>query len=356
MDDLLQRCRALTECDGVPGQEHEVRKLMEGYLEGSAQIERDHLGSLIAVRHGDVSGPKLMLAAHLDEVGFLITDITDEGFLRFEPLGGWWDQVMLAQRVRIHTRKGALTGVIGSKPPHVLPAEERKKPVEMKDMFIDIGVASAEEAREAGVRPGDPAVPICPFTPLANDKFLMAKAWDNRAGCVAVLETMRTVGEHPNILYGVATVQEEVGLRGAETSTFAVQPDIGIAVDVCIAGDTPGMKPEEARAKLGKGPCLLLYDRSMVPHRGLRDYVIDMAEAEGIPLQFDSMAGGGTDAGRIHLFGKGVPTVALCVPTRYIHSHAAIIHRDDLENTIRLLVTLVRSLDAATVQEIVDKG
>lgn len=356
MDEFLKRCQALTECDGVPGQEHKVRDLMEGYLEGIAELDRDHLGSLIASRTGDANGPRVMLAAHLDEVGFLITDITEDGFLRFETLGGWWEQVMLAQRVRVHTRHGPLTGVIGSKPPHVLPPEERKKPVEKNAMFIDIGVTSDAEAREAGVRPGDPAVPICPFTLMANEKLMMAKAWDNRAGCMAVLETMRNMKEHPNIVYGVATVQEEVGLRGAETSTFAVQPDIGVAVDVCIAGDTPGMKREEARAKLGEGPCLLLYDRSMVPHRGLRDHVIDLAEEAGIPLQFDSMAGGGTDAGRIHLFGRGVPTVALCVPTRYIHSHAAIIHRDDLENTIRLLDALVQSLDADKVGELLDNG
>lgn len=350
MDELLEMCRALTECDGAPGQEHAVRRLMASYLEGYADIEEDNLGSLIAARRGTADSPRVMIAAHLDEVGFLVTDITEEGFLRFAPLGGWWEQVMLGQRVRVHTRQGALIGVLGAKPPHVLTAEERKRPVEMRDMFIDIGVASAEEARSAGVRPGDPVLPVCPFTPMANEKYWLAKAWDNRVGCAAVIETLRRVKEHPNHLFGVATAQEEVGLRGAETSTYAVAPDIGVAVDVCIAGDTPGMKREEAKAKLGAGPCLLLYDRSLVPHLGLRDFVIDLAAEREIPLQFDSLGGGATDGGRIHLFGRGVPTVVLCVPARYIHSHVSVIHRDDLENTIRLLTALVESLDAERVR------
>src|SRR5690606_36528688 len=161
-------------------------------------------------------------------------------------------QVMLAQRVAVLTRRGELIGVIGSKPPHVLSRDERKKVVEKREMFIDIGVANKREAEEKGVRPGDPVVPICPFTTLANGKCVMAKALDSRVRCALVVESLKSLGDgHPNTAFGVATVQEEVGLRGAATSTYSVEPDIGFALDVCVAGDTPGLKPEEAQAKVG---------------------------------------------------------------------------------------------------------
>lgn len=350
MEPFLELCKELTECDGVPGQEVAVRRIMERHLKPVATLECDRLGSLIARKEGGASGPRIMVAAHLDEVGFMVTDIEDDGFLRFQELGGWWEQVMLAQRVTVHTHKGPLPGVIGSKPPHVLPPDVRKRPVEKKDMFIDIGALSGEEAREVGVRPGDAVVPVCPFTLLANPKLLMAKAWDNRVGCIAVVELLRSLTSHPNAVYGVATVQEEVGLRGAETSTEVVAPDVGFAVDVCIAGDTPGIKRHEARARLGGGPTFLLYDRSMVPHTGLRELVVETAAAEGIPLQFDVMPGGGTDAGRMHLFGRGVPSAVIGIPARYIHTHAAVIHRDDIEAVVALLRALVARLDQATVE------
>lgn len=352
-DAMVRLLEKLTDAPGVPGFEDEVRSVVEAELQGYATLERDRLGSVIATKKGSQEAPRVMIAGHLDEVGFMVTRITDEGFLKFQTLGGWWEQVMLAQRVRVHASKGAYTGVIGSKPPHVLPAEERKKPVKMQDMFIDIGAKDADEAREMGVRPGDPVTPICPFETLGNGDFLLAKAWDDRAGCAILVEVMRALkaagSSHPNTVYGVATVQEEVGLRGAATSAYTVEPDVGFALDVTIAGDTPGMKREEANTKLGQGPAIVLYDASLVPHLRLRDLVIETAESEGIPYQFDVVSGGGTDAGRIQLYGSGVPSVAICVPTRYIHSHAGILHRRDLEETVRLLVALINRLDGATV-------
>ena len=351
---LKELLRLLTEASGVPGAEGPVRTVMEEALGGVAALEKDRLGSLIARKEGSAPAPRVMVAAHLDEVGFMVTRITDEGFLKFQTLGGWWEQVMLAQRVRVITRSGVLTGVIGSKPPHVLPADKRKQPVEKNDMFIDIGVASKEEALQAGVRPGDPVVPVCTFETLANPKYVLAKALDNRVGCALVVELLRRLQgvAHPNTVYGVATVQEEVGLRGAATSTHIVEPDIGFSVDTGIAGDTPGMKPEEAEAKLGKGPVILLYDASLVAHTALRDFVIKTAEELNVPLQFDALPGGATDAGRMHLFGRGVPSLALTVPARYIHSHAGIVHLDDIENAARLLVGLAERLDREQVRAI----
>lgn len=352
---LLER---LTQVPGVPGQEEPVRQVLEERLGPVAELSRDRLGSLIAKRQGSAAAPRVMFAGHMDEIGFLISGVTEGGFLRFQTLGGWWEQVMLAQRVTVHTRKGPIPGVIGSKPPHVLSREERQKVVKKADMFIDVGASSKEEAEAMGVRPGDPVVPDSPFIRMANEKLVMAKALDNRAGCALVVEIMRRLaeGDHPNTAYGVATVQEEVGLRGAVTSAFAIEPDIAFALDTGVAGDTPGMKPEEAQAKLGQGPIVLLYDASMVPHTRLRDFVIDVAESEGIPLQFDVMPGGGTDAGRMHLFGAGVPSLAIGVPVRYIHSHAGILHLDDFEHTVRLMVEVIRRLDRARAEEIIGRS
>jgi endoglucanase len=257
---------------------------------------------------------------------------------------------MLAQRVMIRTRKGDVIGVFGSKPPHILSAEERKKPVEKSEMFIDIGVLSREEAIEAGVRPGDPIIPICPFTRMANPNMLLAKAWDNRFGCALAVDAFRQIGpDHPNTIYAGATVQEEVGLRGAVTLANMVKPDIGISLDVGIAGDMPGIKKHEAQSKMGAGPIILIYDGSLIPNTKLRDLFVDTAEEEKIPYQFDSVAGGGTDGGRFQLAWSGVPSINIGVPTRYIHSATSMMNLDDFNNSVRLLVAVLKRLDADTV-------
>ena len=352
MDDLLLMLKELTDAPGVPGQEEPVRRVMRRYLEPIADVSTDNLGSIIGRKVGRVGGPKIALAGHLDEIGFMVTRITDEGFLKFQTLGGWWEQVMLAQRVEIWTRQGPVIGVIGSKPPHVLAQDERTRVYEKKNMFIDIGAGSRAEAESFGVRPGDPVVPVCPFTVMKNEKLLLAKAWDNRFGCAAAIEVVRRLQQesHPNEVYAVGNVQEEVGLRGAQTTTYAIAPDIGFALDTGVAGDTPGITPDEAQGKLAHGPVVLIYDGSMIPHVGLRDLVLDTAAEEQIPVQTDHIAGGGTDAGRMHLFGAGVPSLVIGVPVRYIHTHASIMHRDDFEQAVRLLVAVIRRLDAETVQ------
>lgn len=352
--DLMEMLREITEAPGVPGFEEPAAAVMRRYLEPFADVSRDALGSVIGRVRGSEDAPRVMIAGHLDEIGMMVTQIRDDGFLKFQTLGGWWEQVMLAQRVQVFGRRGPVAGVIGSKPPHILGAEERKKVVDTKAMFIDVGASSREEAEQFGVRPGDPVVPVCPFTPLANPKLLMAKAWDNRFGCAAAIEVARELHgkSHPNTAYVVGTVQEEVGLRGARTTAHAVDPDVAIALDVGIAGDTPGVTKEEAQGVAGKGPVILLYDRSMIPHRGLWNLVIETAEAHEISHQFDAVPGGGTDAGRIHVLKSGVPAVVIGVPTRYIHSHASIIHLDDFHQAVRLVVEVVRRLDRATVDRL----
>ncbi|MGG1686132.1 MULTISPECIES: M42 family metallopeptidase [Bacillales] len=356
LDETLQMLKELTDANGVPGNEREPREVMKKHIESlSDEIMYDNLGSLIAVKKGKAEGPKIMVAGHLDEIGFMVTRIDDKGFLYFQTVGGWWEQVMLAQRVNVMTRNGNIMGVIGSKPPHILPPEQRKKSVDKKDMFIDIGASSREEAMEWGVKPGDSVVPVCEFTVMNNEKMLMAKAWDNRIGCAIAIEVLRKLKgeEHPNTVYGVGTVQEEVGLRGATTATNMIKPDIGFAVDVGIAGDTPGVSDKDAQSKMGKGPQIIMYDASMVGHKGLRDFVTDTADENNIPYQFDSIAGGGTDSGKIHLTANGVPALSITIATRYIHTHAAILHRDDFENAVNLIVEVIKKLDADTVKEII---
>lgn len=355
LDETLTMLKDLTDAKGIPGNEREVRDVMKKYIEPFAdEVTTDGLGSLIAKKVGDANGPKIMIAGHLDEVGFMITQIDDKGFLRFQTVGGWWSQVMLAQRVTIVTSSGDVIGIIGSKPPHILPPEARKKPVEIKDMFIDIGASSREEAKEFGVKPGDQVVPYFEFTVMKNEKLLLAKAWDNRIGCAIAIDVLKNLkGEkHPNIVYGVGTVQEEVGLRGAKTASQMIQPDIGFGVDVGIAGDTPGISEKEAASKMGKGPQIILYDASMVSHKGLRDFVTNTADDHGIPYQFDSMAGGGTDSGAIHMTANGVPALSITIASRYIHSHAAMLHRDDYENAVKLITEVIKKLDTETVKEI----
>ncbi|MEK3807703.1 M42 family metallopeptidase [Metabacillus sp. SLBN-84] len=355
LDETLQMLKDLTDAKGIPGNEREPREVMKNYISAYAdEVTTDGLGSLIAKKTGKEGGPKIMVAGHLDEVGFMITQIDDKGFLRFQTVGGWWSQVMLAQRVTIVTNKGDVTGVIGSKPPHILPPEARKKTVDIKDMFIDIGASSREEAMEFGVRPGDQAVPYFEFTVMNNEKMLLAKAWDNRIGCAIAIDVLKGLkdADHPNVVYGVGTIQEEVGLRGARTSAHAIQPDIGFGVDVGIAGDTPGISDKEASSKMGEGPQIILYDASMVSHKGLRDFVTGVADEMNIPYQFDAIAGGGTDSGAIHMTANGVPALSITIATRYIHSHAAMLHRDDYENAVKLITEVIKRLDEETVKAI----
>lgn len=289
----------------------------------------------------------------MDEIGFMVRYITEEGFIKFIPVGGWYDQVILAQKVIIKTGKGDITGVVGSKPPHIMTAEERTKVVEKKDMFIDIGASSKKEAEEEfGVTPGDPIVPDCPFTVMKNKKILMAKAFDNRIGCALFVEVIKALKKtgHKNTVYGVGTVQEEVGCRGAKTSAFSVNPDVCLVAEVAIANDVPGTTADNMSCKLGKGPGISILDGSMIPNIKLRELALSVAKKHKVPVQLFSMPGGGTDGGPAHVNAGGVPSLYIGVPTRYIHTHVGIINTDDYDNTLKLMLEMVKALDAKTVK------
>lgn len=353
MDTRLAMFKELTEAHGAPGFERPVREIMRKYISSyTNEIVQDNLGGIFGVKRGNPDGPTVMVAGHLDEVGFMVTQITDKGFIKFQPLGGWWNQVLLAQRVSILTDNGEIEGVIGSIPPHLLSDEVRSKPIDIKKMFIDIGADSKEDAEKMGIRPGQPIVPVTPFKVMANPKKLMAKAWDNRYGCalsIDLLESLKDV-ELPNTLYAGANVQEEVGLRGAQTAANMINPDIFFALDAGPAGDMPGA-PEEALGKLGDGVLIRIYDASYVTHKGMREYILDTVESLGIKHQYFTSQGG-TDAGRIHIHNKGVPSIVVAVPSRYIHSHASIIHYDDYIAAKETLTALVKNLDKTTYETI----
>jgi putative aminopeptidase FrvX len=304
---------------------------------------------------GASDAPCIMLAAHMDELGLLVRRITAEGYLKFQPLGGWLDQAIVNQRWVVLTRNGPVPGLTGIKTVHVMSPEDRNKVFKRDDLFIDVGATSREDAEQRlGIRPGDPVAPDSRFATMAGGDLLLGKAWDDRAGLAVMVSVLRALADqgHPNAVVGVATVQEEVGLRGAQTSAYHVSPDIGISLESGVAADYPGISEDEAQERLGKGPAIFLHDTSMLPNLRLRDFVIDVAREEGIPLQFNVLSGYGQDGSAIQRTKTGAPAINITVPTRYLHSHNGVIHRQDAEHAIRLVTALVRRLDAPTVAEL----
>ena len=351
--ETLDLFKTLTELPGAPGNERAVRQFMRTELEKySDEIVQDNLGGIFGVRHAaEADAPKILVAGHMDEVAFMVTSVTDNGMLRFQPLGGWWNQVMLAQRVTVYANEREIPGVIASIPPHLLTDAERAKPMDMKNMLIDVGADSKEDVASMGIRPGQSIIPICPFTPMANPKKIMAKAWDNRYGCGLAIELLKELqGETlGSTIYSGANVMEEVGLRGAKVSAQMIEPDLFFALDASPANDTSGDKNQFGQ--LGKGPLLRIHDRTMVMHRGMREFILDTAETNNIPYQY-FVSPGGTDAGAVHIANDGVPSAVIGICSRYIHTAASIIHVDDYAAAKELLVKLVKSADKSTIASI----
>jgi Cellulase M and related proteins len=356
MDKTLAWLKEISEVAGPSGYEQRVKALLADRLAGKSEVSYDRLGSIIFKKTGTGDAPRIMLASHMDEIGFMVKNITKEGYLKFTTLGGWWEHVMLGQRVTVMTAKGDIPGVIGSKPPHILTAEERRKVVQKKEMYIDIGAADDKDVKERfGIRPGDAVAPYSTFTPMADEKFLLSKAWDNRIGCAVMVDVIEALHRenHPNTVFGVGTVQEEVGLRGAKTSANVIDPHFAFVVDTCVPGDTPGISDDQASSRLGKGVAISIYDSSLIPLPKLRQFAIAVAEENNIPYQLEFTEGGGTDAGRIHIHGQGVPSLVLSLPTRYIHSHNSIIHRDDYDAAVRLVMAIIKKLDSSKYEELI---
>jgi len=349
--ELLKR---LALADGPPGAEFGVRALVRKALEGVGPIQADRLGSIICEKRGKRESPRIQLDSHLDEVGFMVQSIQEDGMLGFVALGSWWEHVLLAQRVDVLTGNGRVPGVIGSKPPHFLAAEERKHVLAIEKLYIDIGASSREEAEAFGVRVGDPVVPHGAFQPLANPRILSAKAFDNRVGVALMIESLRSLkGDHPNTVFGVGAVQEEVGCRGAGTAAAVVRPDAALVLEGTPADDTPGAASTPRQSALGKGPQLRFFDPTAISNRAFAQLIEETARQESIPLQVAVRRSGGTDAKSISVHHQGVPTAVLGVPARYIHTHVSLIHLDDYEAAKRLVLAVLRRLDRDAVEGLV---
>jgi tetrahedral aminopeptidase len=341
--ELLKR---LSETPGIPGREEAIRVIVREVLTDHVDdISVDRLGNVIAHKKG--AGPKVVIAAHMDEIGFYVSHIDEEtGFLRIDPAGGFDPRTLIAQRVSVHTRSGDIYGLIGIKPIHILTEEERKKTPELKDLFVDIGL-SGKEAKER-VRVGDSVTLVQTFADLGN--LVTGKALDDRVGMYVGIEAVRRMRKHKADVYFIATVQEEVGLRGARTSAFAVGPDIGVALDTTIACDIPGVPAHEQITRLGKGVAIKVKDSASISHPGLVQFLVNLAEERKIPYQVEILPRGGTDAGAIQAAREGVAVVTMSIPSRYVHTVVEAAHKDDIEAAISLLVAFLETCHKADLQ------
>jgi len=341
---LNQNLEKLSNACGVSGREEEVRNLMMQLMKPYAdEIIVDKLENVIAIKKGKKNTPKVMLAAHMDEVGLMVKTITKEGFLQFAKMGGIDDRILPAQKVTVLTKKGPLIGIIGSKPPHIQKEEERKKVLPYDELFIDIGAENREDANTMGANIGDPVAFDVKYRKINKDTVI-GKAFDDRAGCAAMIETLKQLGETDCTICAVGTVQEEVGLRGAATAAFGVDPDVAIALDVTVAGDVPGVREFDTSVKMGKGPTLTVSDSGLITHPKVFRWLLEAAEENKIPFQIETGLMGSTDAARISLTRQGVPSGTVSIGTRYIHSPVSMLSLKDVENSAKLTTAAIQKI------------
>ncbi|MBA2668408.1 MAG: M42 family metallopeptidase [Trueperaceae bacterium] len=342
--DLLQR---LSQASGVPGREDLVRDLIGRELGALSERARvDVMGNLIVDVGGPDGAPVVMVSAHMDEIGFLVRHIDDKGFLRLQNLGGFDTRNLFARLVTVFPRYGEpRVGVLnpGVKPVHISTAEERKKVPDLEEFVVDLGLGA--DVVKTEVRIGDMVTLHGPFVDLGE--VVSGKALDDRTGCWVLLETLRRVTSPAVRLVAVFSVQEEVGLRGAATSAFAVEPDVGIALDTTLAVDTPGTPDHLAVTRLGSGVGIKVSDSSALSNGWLVDAMADLADRHEIPHQFEVLPKGGTDAGAIQRSRSGVASITLSTPSRYVHTVTEMVAKRDLEGAVALLSAFLSSPDAA---------
>jgi endoglucanase len=341
---ISENLEKLSNASGVVGREEEVRNLMCKLMKPYAnEVYLDKLENVVAVKKGKKRSSKIMLAAHMDEIGLMVKTVNKEGFIQFAKMGGIDDRLLLAQKVIVQSTKGPVHGIVGSKPPHIQKEEERKKIVTFDELFIDIGAESKEDVAEMGVRVGDPIVFDEKFASIGKD-LVIGKAFDNRIGCAIMIETLKLLRETDCNVFAVGTVQEEVGLRGAATAAFGVDPDVGLALDVTVAGDVPGVKEFDSSVKMGKGPALTVTDAGLITHPKVLRILLDTAEETKIAYQLETGLMGTTDAARMSLARQGVPCGTVSAPARYIHSPIGMINLRDAEASAKLTAAAVLNM------------
>jgi endoglucanase len=349
---LLQQ---LTDAAGPPGFEEPIRKVMVDAMKPLASsLTFDGLGSIIATQ--GTQAPRVMVDAHMDELGGVIRRVTPRGLLTMQMLGGWLDQALVDQRWTIIGSKGPVRAVTGIRDIHVVPADERTRVYPRDSLFLDVGAASEAEVAALGIAAGDPVVPDAPFTVLNGTGNYLAKAWDDRVGCGVVIEAMRRLATlpHANQILWTVTTQEEIGLRGAQAAAAIVKPEVALAIEGGITGDVFPGRAEETQVKLGAGPGIFLYDSSALPNRKLTALIKDTAAQKRLPLQTDLVQGYGDDSAELQRSNGGVPTINMVVPIRYTHSHNGIMNRRDFDQMVDLLVAILQRLDGPTVAKIRD--
>ncbi|HOO53136.1 MAG TPA: M42 family metallopeptidase [Methanothrix sp.] len=344
MSEIQRLLERLSNAHGISGREGSIQEIIGEEIGPLVdEIRIDNLGNLVATKKGEQ--PSVMVAAHMDEIGLMTKYVDEKGFIRFVTIGGWFDQTLLNQRVIIHADSGPICGVIGSKPPHVMKPDDRKKPIEIKDMFVDAGCADLDEAKALGIKPGTPMSIDRTFTTLAGDR-VTGKALDNRAGVVMMIEALKRT-RSTSTIYAVGTVQEEVGLKGARTSAFELRPDVALATDVTIPGDHPGIEKKDSNLEIGKGPVITIADasgRGLIASEKVVDWLAETAREFEIEVQMDVSGGGTTDATAIQLTREGIHTGLISVATRYIHSPVEVLSIKDLDACAELIA---RALETA---------
>jgi len=344
LEEAINLLEKLSNAFGPPGHEDEVREIVRKELEEVVdEVKIDALGNIICVKHGKSNYPVILLDAHMDEVGLLITHIDKNGFLYFGPLGGFDPRILYGQKVIIKGSRGHITGYIGAKAPHLVKPEETKQTIPLEQLFIDIGASSKEEVIDLGIDIGSVATFGTKFVRLGKNRVL-GKAFDDRAGLTVMISVVKALSDSEYNIIAVGAAQEEVGLRGARTAAWQVKADFALALEGTAAADTPGTPENLTSTSLGAGPAITIADRSLIAHPKIVKVLIEAAKQRNIPYQFKRVIAGGTDAGVIHLTREGIPAGVVSVPSRYIHSPAAILDLRDLENAIKLTIGFIEDI------------
>lgn len=336
----IELMKSLTQANGIPSIEDEVRKVVMGEMKSiTDDVRVDTMGNVIGHLAG-TGGPKVAMAAHMDEIGFIVRYIEDTGYIRLQPVGGFDPRTLVAQRVAVHTSNdGQLVGTLmpGVKPIHLMTAGD-KKDLELTDFFVDLGMQA--ELVKAKVQIGDMITMRRDFEEIGD--MVISKSLDDRIGVYVMLEAVKAAGKVEAELFPIATVQEEVGLRGATTAAFGVQPDICIALDTTIAGDIPGIPGDSAVTKLGLGAAIKVFDSSQLPNRKLITHLREIAEQQEIPYQLEVLPRGGTDAGAFQRANDGVVTCTISIPSRYVHTVNEMCAKSDIQAAVDLLAQFLR--------------